>query len=251
MTQLTINSRTVTARKSESLLAVARREGFDIPALCHHEAVEPFGACRLCLVEITKASWNGFTKLVTSCLYPAEEGLVVQTDSPRVRRARSEVLELLIARSPKAAVLRELGRKYGIEAPKYKVDDAGDNCILCGLCTRVCQAHVTSAISTTKRGVEKAVGTPFGEQSDTCVGCLSCAQVCPTGAIAFEQTPKSRTIWGKTFALVACPSCGAGTVPAEYAQWLASRTGQAREELALCDACKARKTADTYDRIAW
>jgi bidirectional [NiFe] hydrogenase diaphorase subunit len=100
MVTMTINGKRVQAQEGEMLLAVLRRLQIEVPALCHHEAVEPFGACRLCTVEITKKSWNGWKNHVTSCLYPVEEGLIVQTHSSEVVEIRRNILDLLLASSP-------------------------------------------------------------------------------------------------------------------------------------------------------
>ena len=251
MTTMKINGRLVKARKGEYLLSVCRRMGIDIPALCHHEAVEPSGACRLCVVEITKPRWDGWSKLVTSCLYPVEEGLEVRTDSPRVRKMRKEVLELLLARSPDAKPVVELAREYGILEPRYTLAEVSDNCILCGICTRVCQDLVTGAISRVNRGIDKKVDTPFAEVSEDCIGCLACARSCPTDAIEFKEDGLERTIWNKTFDLVPCTECGAPTVTREQADWISKKEGLSREDLFVCDKCKAKRTARAYEKLAW
>lgn len=251
MSEINIDGRRVSVRKGEYILAAARREGIEIPALCHHEAVEPFGACRLCVVEVSKPSWDGWFKVVTACLFPVEDDLVVRTNSDRVRRLRKEVLELLLARSPRAEAVVELARDYGIFEPRHDADWEGDNCILCGICTRICQTHVTGAISTVDRGVAKRVDTPFSEASGDCVGCLACARACPTGAIPFAERGKDRTIWARDFQLVPCAVCGAGTLTAEHAEWLCEKTNLPTEDLFVCDRCKVKRTADAYAKIAW
>ncbi len=203
------------------------------------------------MMEITRPEWEGWSKLVTSCLFPVEDGLIVKTDSERVRRTRKEVLELLLARSPNADAVRELAREYGIEEPRYKVEEDGDNCTLCDICTRVCQTLVTGAISRVNRGVEKVVTTPFGEESDLCVGCLACARSCPTDAIPCEDKGLERTIWGKTFQVVPCVDCGAPTVTREQAAWIEKSKGIAAEEQFVCDRCKAARTAASVRKLAW
>lgn len=251
MIELILDGRRVQARKGEFLLSVAKRAGIPIPTLCHHEAVEPAGACRLCMVEVTRPEWKDWSKLVTACLFPAEDGLVVNTRSTRVTDLRREVLELLLARSPKATELIRLGREYGIEETGYSVEADGDNCILCDICTRVCNHLVTGAISRVNRGIEKKVETPFGEPSNDCIGCLACAKSCPTQAIPFKQEGNHRTIWGKTFELVACKQCGAPTVTREQAEWIAGRTGKPLDEYFLCESCKMKNTAQSSRKLAW
>lgn len=251
MIHITLDGRRVEAGKGEYLLAVARREGVDIPALCHHEAVEPSGACRLCLVEITKPAWEGWSKVVTACLFPAEDQLIVMTNSDSVRKLRKETLELLYARCPSAEPVRRLAAEYGVIEPRYEVRQDGDNCTLCGICTRICQTHVTGAISTVSRGIDKKVDKPFPEVVDTCIGCLSCARACPTAAIPFEDEGLRRTIWERDFDVLACTVCGAPTLTQEHADWLSGRVGLPVADLTVCDRCKAAKTATAYNRIAW
>jgi NADH dehydrogenase/NADH:ubiquinone oxidoreductase subunit G len=251
MIRLTIDGRRVESRNGEYLLGLARKAGIEIPTLCHHEAVEPAGACRLCMVEITRPQWNGWSKLVTACLYPAEDGLIVRTGTERVLRTRREVLELLLARSPRAEAVRRLAAQHGIVEPKYTVDEEGDNCILCDICTRVCATHVTGAISRVNRGVAKKVATPFDEASDVCVGCMACARSCPTDAIGVLQQEFKRTIWDKEFDLVPCTACGAPTVTKEQARWMAQKKGVAEQDFYVCDACKVAKAGQACRKVMW
>ncbi len=252
--KILINERAVTAFKGEPVLTAASRAGIEIPTLCHHEAVEDSGACRLCMVEIRKAGWDeDWTQLVTACLFPVEEGLVVLTDSPEVVRTRKEILELLLAQAPDAEAVRALAADHGVEVSPYppQEDPALPNCILCGLCTRICQELVTGAIATAERGPEKIVTTPFGEATDICIGCLACASSCPTGAIPVEDTGVSRSIWGRSFDTLPCTACGAPTATAEQIDWLAEKTGRAPEDFVTCVACKTKATGEAYHRISW
>jgi len=108
MITLSINGKLLQAKEGEMLLTVIRQQGIDVPALCHHEAVEPFGACRLCTVEITRKEWDGWKNYVTSCLYPVEEGLIVQTHTGEVTQIRRTILHLLLASSPRSCVIPQL-----------------------------------------------------------------------------------------------------------------------------------------------
>ena len=252
--KILINGRPVAAFKGESVLTAAARTGIEIPTLCHHEAVEDSGACRLCMVEIRKASWDeDWTQLVTACLFPVEEGLVVLTDSPEVRQTRKEILELLLAQAPDAQAVRTLAAAYGVEVSPYppQVDPALPGCILCGLCTRICQELVTGAIATAERGPEKIVGTPFGETTDVCIGCLACASSCPTGAIPVEDLSVSRSIWGRSFDMVPCKGCGAPTATQPQIDWLAEKTGREADDFMTCVACKTKAAGEAYHRISW
>ena len=176
---LKIDGLEVKTKKGSSILDVAKKLGINIPTLCHHPALEPFGACRVCSVEITDK--RGRKKIVTSCNYPVSEGLVVDTKSEKVFRTRQLLLELLLARCPKVKKIQDLAREYGVEKPSFWVGDPEEDCILCGLCVRVCEELVgVSAINFANRGVEREVTAPYHTISDDCVGCGACAIVCPT-----------------------------------------------------------------------
>ena len=176
---LKIDDKEVKAKEGATILEVAKQMGIDIPTLCYHKALSPFGACRLCSVEITDK--RGKKKLVTSCNYPVEENLIVATKSEKVLRTRKLLLELLLARCPNVKKIQEMAQAYGIQKPSFWVKDEEEDCVLCGLCTRVCEELVgLSAINFANRGVEREVTTPYHEFSDVCIGCGACATVCPT-----------------------------------------------------------------------
>jgi coenzyme F420-reducing hydrogenase beta subunit len=176
---LKIDGNEVNAKEGTSIFDVAKTVGIKIPTLCHNSALEPFGACRVCSVEITDN--RGRKKIVTSCNYPVSEGLIVDTKSEKVFRTRQLLLELLLARCPNAKRIQDLAREYGIEKPSFCVVDPEEDCILCGLCARVCEELVgVSAINFANRGVEREVTAPYHTISDDCVGCGACAIVCPT-----------------------------------------------------------------------
>ncbi len=254
MPTVTIDGRRVTVREGAYVLEAARLAGVRIPTLCHHDAVEPFGGCRLCVVDIWKPGWDAdWFRLVVACLYPVEEGLVVHTATPRVVETRRVVLDLLLARCPETPLIRDLAREYGIEETTYRKREKADDCILCGLCYRICDKVGPAAISAQNRGVLREVGGPFVgwtypagpatgrlNPPPDCIGCLACAEVCPTGHIQYREDGFTRTIWGKTFQMLKCPSCGRAHITRAQAEWLASR-GMPVEP--LCDSCKQRRTA--------
>ena len=176
---LKINGIEVSAIEGTSILDVAKKIGLKIPTLCHHPAIVPFGACRVCIVEIIDK--RGRKKIVTSCNYPVFSGLVVETASEKTIRIRKLLLELLLARCPNAQAIKKLASEYGIEQSTFIITDSEEDCILCGLCARVCEEKVgVSAINFANRGVKREVTAPFHSISDDCVGCGACAIVCPT-----------------------------------------------------------------------
>jgi predicted molibdopterin-dependent oxidoreductase YjgC len=158
------------------------------------------------VVEITK---NRRSKLVTSCNYPAEEGLTVFTASERVKETRKMVVELLLARCPDVPQIWQLAEKMGIKESRFKKKE-DQRCILCGLCVRVCEEMVgVSAISFANRGIEREVNTPFGINSKVCIGCGSCTYICPTGCIEMvggPGPPGGRTMNMGDLALDVCPN---------------------------------------------
>ncbi|MCJ7808205.1 MAG: 2Fe-2S iron-sulfur cluster-binding protein, partial [Dehalococcoidia bacterium] len=188
---LEINGKAVSSREGLTVLEAASDAGITIPTLCYHEALTPYGGCRLCTVEVTN---RGRSRLVTACTYPVEEGLVVTTDSPAVHRIRMMIVELLLARCPNVPMLQSLAKDYGIEKPRLKkIKD--DDCILCGLCVRMCAERMgANAISFVGRGVNRGIDTPFHVQSEVCRTCGACAFICPTGAIKLEDISKNTPI---------------------------------------------------------
>lgn len=185
MISLTIDNRSIQAEEGTTILEAARCEDIHIPTLCYFPLLKPLGGCRLCVVEIIS---GGRSRLVTSCTYPVEEGLDVKTRSPEVIEVRKMLVELLLARAPKARAVRLLAREYGIEQPLFKTKDEGELCILCGLCARVCDEIIgASAISFVDRGVNRAVTFNPDISPELCVGCGVCTAVCPTGCLELEK----------------------------------------------------------------
>ncbi len=182
MIKFSIDDQQVQAEAGWTVLETALHHGIHIPTLCHHEAVEPSGACRLCVVELRDGDWS---KVVISCMYPAQEGLKVFSDSERVRNVRRWVLEMLLAECPASPEIAALAAEHGVTSSRFAVHDPEEDCMLCGLCVRTCKEVVgLSAISTVGRGVHKTVGSPYLKPAEACVACGSCVTVCPTGAMA-------------------------------------------------------------------
>jgi len=182
MISFTLDGKTVQGKEGEFLLKIAEEHGIEIPTLCHHKALEPAGMCRLCTVEM---HYGGRVKHVTACNYPIWEGMEIKTDTEGIHQIRKLIVEMLLARCPNVPVIKELADQYGIKEPRFKTED--DDCILCGLCTRICDKMGSGAISLTGRGVEFKVDTPFHVQTDVCMACGACASICPTGHISTDK----------------------------------------------------------------
>ena len=183
MVTLTIDGKTVEVEEGSTILQAAEKLGIEIPTLCHHKALLPYGACRLCLVELVgpRKSW-----IQASCVYPAEEGLVVKTATERVLRTRKIMIELLLARCPEVEVVQELARQMGVQETRFPKKN--EDCILCGLCARVCQERMgVGAVNFANRGTEKKVGTPYDKHSSICMACGACEVVCPAHCVDLSE----------------------------------------------------------------
>ena len=163
-------------RREMTVLEAAQRAGISIPTLCHHEKLEPFGGCRICIVEVEARGW---TKLVVSCVYPVEEKLIVRTRSEKVDRIRKTILELLLAHAPDSPVLQALAHEYG--ADKNRFEKETSFCIHCGLCVRYCaEVKKKNAVGFVDRGIRKEISFIPEIASKECNDCKECFPLCPT-----------------------------------------------------------------------
>ncbi len=182
MINFKLNGKKVQGEEGQYILQVAEKYDVEIPTLCHHKALEPAGMCRLCTVELFDGRRSRF---VTACNYPIWKGMEVSTNTESVIQGRKLIVEMLLARCPEVPVIRKLADEYGIDQPRFKTED--DDCILCGLCTRICEKMGNSAITLTGRGIDMKVDTPFHIQTDVCLACGACASLCPTGHITLDR----------------------------------------------------------------
>jgi coenzyme F420 hydrogenase subunit beta len=192
MITLSINGVVVEVEKGTTLLEAAQFMGFPIPTLCHMEGLSPYGACRLCLVEIGEGDRS---RLVSSCTYPAEEGLKVRTASSRVVRTRKMILELLLASCPQSKTIQDLAAAHDVRQQRFRQEY--EDCILCGRCVRVCEEQMMAkAIGFRGRGESRSIGTPFDSQSDVCRQCGACIYVCPACELRCSYTEPEKAICG-------------------------------------------------------
>jgi len=191
MCKVDIDGRQVEVPRGATVMEAARKAEIGIPTLCSEELAEPYGACRLCMVDADDGSGS---RLVAACTFPVRGDMKVETSSERAVSHRRMVTEMLLARWPGAEALLELARSQGVEAPRFenpREDRSPHPCILCGLCVSVCRDLVgRSAISFSGRGAHRKIRLPAAGD-DTCTGCGVCAAVCPTGALAMRSDPNN------------------------------------------------------------
>ncbi|HDL02892.1 MAG: hypothetical protein DRP52_05650 [Planctomycetota bacterium] len=192
MITLTINGLQVSVEDGSTILEAAKFFGFPIPTLCYMEGLSPYGACRLCVVEIGEGAR---AKLVTSCTHPVEEGMVVRTASTRVLRARKMILELLLASCPQSKIIQDLASEHQIRQQRFKQEH--EDCIMCGLCVRMCEEQMMAkAIGFRGRGENRSLGTPFDIKSDVCRLCGGCIYVCPACQLRCTYNEPDKAICG-------------------------------------------------------
>jgi len=187
MITFSINDKEVQGEEGWTVLDAARWHGIDIPTLCHHPCLEPYGACRLCVVEVDDGRR---TRVAISCMYPIKDGIKVMTATPRVNNVRRWIVQLLLDESPNSPQIRELAKTFGVTPSRFKKSGVDFACHLCGLCVRACHEVVgTKALTFGNRGLKKEITSPFHVGSKECISCGTCLYICPTGAMEklFDQ----------------------------------------------------------------
>jgi len=188
MIELKLNGLEVKAEEGWTLLETARFYGLEIPTLCYNEGLSVFGGCRLCLVEIGEGPK---AKLVSSCTYPAEPGLVVRTDTKRVIEARRMMIELMVSIAPFSKKIQDLASKFNVTQVRFKIRN--EECVYCGLCVRMCREQMDGkAIGFQNRGHKKKISTPFDMRSEECRLCGGCMYICPACQLRC-QGPEAET----------------------------------------------------------
>jgi bidirectional [NiFe] hydrogenase diaphorase subunit len=200
MTRIQIDGIPLDAPDNWTILEAARFLGIEIPTLCYHEGLSPWGGCRLCIVEIGKAP---NIKIVSSCTYPVTEGLIIRTATKKIINARKIILELLISQCPNSKVLQDMASKLSLQKVRFK--PKWERCIFCGLCVRMCHEQmIASAIGFVNRGNKLKITTPFDKTSEVCRRCGGCMEICPVCTLRCEGLQKERVL---------CNSCNNNLQP--------------------------------------
>jgi bidirectional [NiFe] hydrogenase diaphorase subunit len=168
--QMEIDGKPVKAPAGATLLQAAKAAGAKIPTLCHNDGLEPYGACRMCMVEIQK---SGRSRLVASCLYPAEEGLSVKTDTEKVRKIRKMLIELMWP------AFQQYGKEYGVTSSRFHTGMT--DCSQCGLCVRYCsEVKKANVLYFKGRGIDRKPAM-VEDAPLSCSGCRECYNLCSSG----------------------------------------------------------------------
>ncbi|MDD5772956.1 MAG: molybdopterin-dependent oxidoreductase [bacterium] len=228
MINLTIDNKKISVPKGTKIIEAAKKAGIDIPHLCHHTGLEPFGGCRLCVVEV-----EGTHELVSSCVMPVEENMVVLTSTPRINKARQTIIELLLLNHPMDCLvcercgdcrLQDLAYRLKVNFNVYKMEKRvtpaaqikgiieinPKKCTHCGLCVRACrEIRMVGAIDFSYRGFKTEVGTPFRKSID-CEFCGQCISICPVAGVISTLSKYDARVWEIGKHNTICPYCGCG-----------------------------------------
>jgi bidirectional [NiFe] hydrogenase diaphorase subunit len=173
---LQIDGKAVKTAEGTTVLQAAQQAGSVVPTLCHHEKLEPYGACRLCMVEVQV---RGKTSYVVSCLYPVAPDLIVRTRSEAVDRIRRVILEELLAHAPHSPELVRLAQEYGADRDRFEKESSF--CILCGLCVRYCaEVKRKNAVGFVDQGPRRQIRFVAEIAATACWDCQECFALCPT-----------------------------------------------------------------------
>ncbi|MBC8373228.1 MAG: (2Fe-2S)-binding protein [Planctomycetes bacterium] len=257
MPTVTIDDIQVEVEQGATILDAANKAGVWIPTLCHHPAVAPQATCRVCMVELDRGEWK---QLVTACNYPVRRDITVSVSGENAVKARRGVMEFMLARAPDNEQLKAIAGRMGVDStPWPTVTVAQRDCILCGLCTAVCDEVLgLAAIGFSGRGVDRAVAAPFRQAPDNCIACGACVAVCPVGTIQLRLHEDTDEIEISPFKARAklrkCEQCGARVVSEPTAAEALKNVNVDWEKIRnlakLCPKCRRIRAAESLAATA-
>jgi predicted molibdopterin-dependent oxidoreductase YjgC len=229
--RINIDGMDLVTTADRTILEAARDHGIHIPNLCYEERLEPYGSCRICLVEV-----EGARGLLPSCYTRVTEGMVVRTDTEELRRIRRTIIELLLSDHPVDCMtceragnckLQDLAYEYGVKKTPYEgevhqyqilqdnplIERDYNKCVLCGRCIRICrEVQGVGVYDFVNRGFKAVPGTPYGKplQETPCEFCGQCVSTCPTGAITSILSKGKGRTWQVEKVRTTCTYCGCG-----------------------------------------
>ncbi len=240
-----LNGEQVRASSTETVLDVTRREGIYVPTLCHVDALKPLGACRMCLVQIAGPTMA--PRIVTACTRPVFDKMEITTDTDTVQKTRRQTLALLLGRAPRAKRLLAMAERLGVNPDEAYLDPEAHDCVLCGICVRVCAERIgREAIAFSGRSSTRVVTAAFQALSESCIGCGTCANLCPTGCMhVIDDEQGVRRLFNdrlqiNEFELVRCSACGKPFATDAYIDWLREKAAPPvwlNEDELLCPEC--------------
>jgi len=203
--RLTIDGKLAVVEEGSTILQAARTIGIHIPTICYMETLSPYGGCRICLVEIVRGKGHR-PILDASCTHQVREGMVVDTQSPRVIRTRKMLAELLVASAPNVKIAQDIAARVGLTEVRFPMED--NRCILCGLCIRMCYEQMDGkALGFAGRGIHRRVEMPFQTRPDTCRLCRGCDYVCPGVIVPCMGVKDPGELCGRCVRLEELPKC--------------------------------------------
>ncbi len=172
---INIDGADIKAPRGTSVLDAAIEYGICIPHLCHYQGLPDIGACRLCIVEHVT---NGRSKITASCTLNVEEGMVILSNTEKIKKLRHNIAELLVAKAPNSRAIQDIAVRCGVKTVRYPFHN--DNCVLCGRCVRACSdMWHANALGFVGRGKERHVEGPLNMQQELCKHCGYCVLICP------------------------------------------------------------------------
>ena len=188
-----------------TIIEAAKFYGINIPTVCYLEGLSPYGACRVCSVEVSTDEGKEF-RVVASCTYEIHREIIVKTDTPRIRRIRKVLAELMVASAPNVKLAQDIAARMGISRVRFKMED--NRCILCGRCVRICEEQMGGrALGFVGRGVNRKVSPPFASKSETCLTCGGCDSICPGKVIPCQGIKIPGELCGKCLRPEDMPFC--------------------------------------------